>query len=230
MKRSIVGAAALALALLPAAGTRGATPEAPPEMPSAEQMAERFTAGLLESLGLTDEQAPRVQAVLVDMMQRQRQSLLRQAGEEIGPAAMRALMQEVSAAQTAAREALTGVLTEEQLAGFDRALGDQRAQAVGEGMARRLEQPLDLSPKQRDEVAAIFEKHVRARAELIASTRSATGRFGASRAIREKLPELQRQLEQDLSQVLSPEQLAKYREIVAEARRSRGRARPTETP
>jgi len=227
MTRFSLPTIAVLLAVVPVVGSEPNEQPLLTDLPSAEQMAARFSEGLERNLRLTDEQVPEVRAALVEMMQRQREILARQTQEEPSPAAMRNLLREIAAVQNDTKAALQSVLTEEQLAGFDDALLDQRAEAVGEGVARRLVEPLGLTPEQRDEIVPIFARHARARAEAVAEARKSGRRFGAFRAQREHATADQQELEQELSTVLTPEQLARYREIAAELRRARGRGRPT---
>ena len=223
MGRRILCGLAIAVAAASLCRSNEPTPQVADDLPAPEQVAARLAEGLKQKLELTEQQMPAVEAALLKMLQRQRETLSAQATGGTQPLSLRALMRQVESSQTEAKESLRDVLGPEQLAGFDSALRDQRCEAIGEAMTRRLQEPLLLSAEQRERIAGLYTEHARAYADLL-DKHSSNGRpyFGASRAMRDRAVALQQELERAVADALTPEQFAKYNEIVAEARRSRG--------
>jgi hypothetical protein len=199
------------------------TPLAPP---TEEAMAAKITVGLVDSLGLTEEQAPHVEKVITQMIERQREMLRSYASEEeeVDQASLRTLQEELQRSQQQAHDELADVLTEEQLAGFDEALQQQRTQAAGEAVVMRLQEPLGLTDEQTEQLAPIFAENIRARSQMMQEMRGQGRTFGATRGMRENMQELQTNLEDQLRPILTDEQMAGYLEI-AEKTRSQMRER-----
>ena len=200
--------------------------EAPPDLPSSTAAAAQFMAGLIESLELTDEQVPTVEQVVAEMIERQRKTLgdYTGGGEQLDQASLRTMQEELAASQQQAHDDLSGVLSEEQIAGFDEALMQQRTQAAGEAIVMRLSEPLSLTDEQSEQLVPVFAQNIRARGEMMQKIRSQGRAFGAMRGQRMKMQELQRDLEDQLRTILTDEQMATYLEI-AEMTRSQMRER-----
>jgi len=194
--------------------------QAPSDLPSSTATAAKVLDGLAESLGLTDEQQPRVEQVVAEMIERQRKTLEGYAGggEQLDQASLRTMQEELEASQQQAHDALSDVLTEEQLAGFDQALMQHRSQAAGEAIVMRLREPLALTDDQAEQLAPVFAQNLRARGEMMQKIRSQGRTFGAMRGQRTKMQELQQDLEDQLRPILSEEQMAGYLEIAEKAR------------
>jgi len=216
---------ALLILLLPGVALAQSA-ETPSALPSSDAMAAKLTVGLAASLGLTDDQVPRVEATVTEMIERQRKILGGHAGdgEPLDQASLRALQEELKQSQQQAHTDLSDVLTEEQLAGFDEAVQEQRAQVVGEAVVMRLGEPLGLTDDQSEQLEPIFAENIRARSEMMQEIRGQERTFGAMRTIRPKMQELQKNLEDQLRPILTDEQMKSYLEI-AEKTRSRMRER-----
>jgi len=200
-----------------------ATPSAPP---SSEAMAAKITAGLVDSLGLTEDQVPHVEKAVTEMTERQREILRGYAseGEQIDQASLRTLQEELQRSQQKAHDELSAVLTEEQLVGFDEAVQQQRAQAAGEAVVLRLQEPLSLTDEQSEQLAPIFAENIRARSQMVQQIRGQGRTFGAMRGVRANMQELQKDLEDQLRPIMTEEQMTDYLEI-AEKTRSQMRER-----
>jgi hypothetical protein len=221
---SALGHALLILLLSSVALAQSA--ETPSALPSSDAMAAKFTAGLVASLGLTDAQAPRVEGAVTEMIERQRKILGGHAGDgdSFDQASLRALQEELKQSQQQAHTDLSDVLTEEQLAGFDEAVQEQRAQVVGEAVVMRLGEPLGLTDDQSEQLEPIFAKNIQARSEMMQEIRGQGRTFGGMRTIRTKMQELQKSLEDQLRPILTEEQMKSYLGI-AEKTRSQMRER-----
>ena len=90
------------------------------------------------------------------------------------------------------------------------AFGQERA-----GMVERLQTELGLSPEQVEKVEKIFAEVAAQRRPAAESAPAA----GDRRAMRERRRAMREETEKLLGQVLTDEQMAKYREIAAERRR-----------
>ena len=200
--------------------------ETPSALPSSDAMAAKFTAGLVDSLALTDDQVPSVEEAVIELIERQRKILGGYAGdgEQLDQASLRALQEELKLSQQQARTDLSGVLTEEQLAGFDEALQEQRAKAVGEAVVMRLREPLELTDDQSEQLEPIFAENIQARSETLREIREQGRTFDAMRTVRTGMQELQKHLEEQLRPILTDDQMKSYLEI-AEKTRSQMRER-----
>jgi len=200
--------------------------EVKPALPSPAAAATSLTAGLVEPLGLTEEQVPRVEEVVAEMIERQRKALgeYAAAGEQTDQESMRSLQEALGQSQQRAHDALSDVLTEEQLAGFDEELLRLRTEAAGQAMVMRLREPLSLTDEQVELLEPIFAQHIRARNELMQKTRAQGRTFGAVRTQRAKFQQQQSDLEDQLRPILTDDQMQSYLEI-AEQTRARMRER-----
>jgi hypothetical protein len=194
--------------------------------PSPDATAAKITIGLVDSLGMTEEQVPHVEKVITQLIERQREMLRSYASEEeqVDQTSLRTLQEALQHAQQQAHDELADVLTEEQLAGFDEALQQQRTRAAGEAVVMRLQEPLSLTEEQTEQLAPIFAENIRARSQMMQEIRGQGRTFGATRGMRANMQELQTKLEDQLRPILTDEQMAGYLEI-AEKTRSQMRER-----
>jgi hypothetical protein len=223
MKRIRLWVHVFAVVLL--AGTGGAS-----QLPAIDDVARRLTAGLIEPLGLTEDQTPLVEKALAELVQHQREIIARYAAQE-GPLdqpSMRELQTATLEAQRQTREQLAGVLDEAQLRAFDEVMPAQRARVGGEAIVSRLDGPLELTTDQRHRLIPIFTDNLLARSEALEQIRSEGRSFGSMRGLRDTMKEHREALEAGVESVLTPEQMETYRELAEKARdemrqRSRGR-------
>lgn len=177
-----------------------------------EQLAQRQIAGLVEPLGLSEEQVALIEPVLMKDITRKALIVAGYRGrldqENIGR--MRAELQE-SHAQT--RSELEPILSAKQLETYETVQEQQRAELAGEFMVQRLQGPLQLNLDQRERLTPIFAAHLQKQQQAMREIRggSSTG-MQRMRAMRAEMRELQEALEEELAPILSAEQLEAYRE------------------
>lgn len=169
-----------------------------PATPAA-QPGPRFAAEL-NQLNLTPTQRAQVDKVLSDL--RAEMASIRQSTTD--PQTRREKMR---AATTEARNKISAILTPAQRARWQQLV---RQGGAGFGMLApsTLARELNLTPQQRQRVRPILEKYSKAMADLRASTLPPAQR-------REKMLSLRNDLQADLAKVLTPQQQARLRSLMA---------------
>lgn len=200
----------------------------------------QFEAGIQETrarLGLTEEQQARLRPILEDHFAAQ-MTILDQYGPGVGTRdddqqpdfqKMRALRNELDANKTKTAQRLSGVLSGEQLAEFEKIQAERRQQLQGTLQAKHIEKigtKLVLTETQMAQVKPILEHHFAAQIAILdkhginIGTQEGSQRpgFRKLRALRNDMNENKTKTTQQLSGVLSAEQLAAFEKIQAEQR------------
>ena len=188
-----------------------------------------------ERLGFTEEQQAQLQPVLDDHFNAQMAILdkygldagNRESGKQPDFKKIRELRKELDANTAKTTERLSGLLSEEQLAEFEKIQDERKKQIQEKFLSKQIKgiaAGLDLTKEQMAKVKPILDNHFAAQMAILdkhgINARQGDGKkrmgFRKMRALRNDMEENKTKTLELLSSVLSDEQLAKFEQMEAE--------------
>ena len=193
--------------------------ELAPSLPSAQELGQRMSQNLAESLQLTPEQQPQVEAVLVARASEMLDWVEKRL-DDPSPRAFASSRTELQRMMQSTREQLEPLLTEEQASQLGSAIEQQKKDLPAEVQLARFREPLALSPEQEAALRPIFAEASARRAELMQPKGGTGGGRPGIRTLmraRDKNKKIEAEVQKQLSAVLDEAQMATYREMQEKA-------------
>lgn len=197
---------ALLLAAVPAVVGGDAIAQAEPPAPAPAPAVSPRVAALVSALELDASKSQEVASVLEAERARRRALFDATDPAALDRSSIEDLRESLRRIEAETRTSLATLLTAEEVERLDAARAEQRKHAGGELMAAKLTPVLGLSAEQEARVVPILAADLEARFALASEARGAGRGRGALRGAREELSALDESLDEQLAEVLDPEQ------------------------